>query len=202
MPYVSASFFEFGIPVLAREDLFPISRRAVKLPAEAKMRRSDREVTDINEKLGIIARCKVCRLAMIDGGPGSAGAVGETEPYLVPLNFGYEYTGDLLLLYFHSALEGRKIDILKRGGPVCFEMDGGHRLIENPRGCSYSFAYESVMGKGAVEFIEDREEKIRGLNLLLRHQSGLDRDFPIDEGALEKTAVFRLRAEAWGAKKH
>jgi nitroimidazol reductase NimA-like FMN-containing flavoprotein (pyridoxamine 5'-phosphate oxidase superfamily) len=176
--------------------------RAGKLDRQGgKMRRTDREITEIDEKLGIVARCKVCRLAMIDGDPGSSGEEKSLEPYLVPLNFGYEYTGDLIL-YFHSALEGRKIDILKRGGPVCFEMDGGHRLIENPQGCSYSFAYESVIGKGAVEFIEDREEKVRGLGLLLRHQSGLDRDFPIDGRALERTAVFRLRAETWSAKKH
>jgi nitroimidazol reductase NimA-like FMN-containing flavoprotein (pyridoxamine 5'-phosphate oxidase superfamily) len=171
---------------------------------EAKMRRSDREVTDINEKLGIVARSKVCRLAMLDMSGGVSGSPAEKtpEPYLVPLNFGYEYKGDTLLLYFHSAPEGRKIGILKRGGPVCFEMDGGHRLIANPQGCSYSFEYESVIGKGTVEFIEDREEKIRGLNLLLRHQSGEDRDFPIGDGALERTAVFRLRAEIWSAKKH
>jgi nitroimidazol reductase NimA-like FMN-containing flavoprotein (pyridoxamine 5'-phosphate oxidase superfamily) len=167
------------------------------------MRRTDREVVGIDEKLRIVARCKVCRLAMIDGeGPGSAGAEKSLEPYLVPLNFGWEYKGGLLILYFHSALEGRKIDILKRGGPVCFEMDGGHRLIENPQGCGYSFAYESVIGKGTVEFIEGREEKIRGLNLLLRHQSGSNRDFPIDGEVLEKTAVFRLKAETWSAKKH
>jgi nitroimidazol reductase NimA-like FMN-containing flavoprotein (pyridoxamine 5'-phosphate oxidase superfamily) len=165
-----------------------------------KMRRSDREITDINEKLGIVARSKVCRLAMIDGDFGST-AEKNPEPYMVPLNFGYEYKGGLLL-YFHSAMEGRKIGILKRGGPVCFEMDGGHRLISSPQGCAYSFAYESVIGKGTVEFIEDREEKVRGLNLLLRHQSGEDRDFPIDAGALEKTAVFRLKAETWSAKKH
>jgi nitroimidazol reductase NimA-like FMN-containing flavoprotein (pyridoxamine 5'-phosphate oxidase superfamily) len=162
------------------------------------MRRTDREVTVIDEKLDIIARCKVCRLAMIDSsGPAGTGP----EPYLVPLNFGWEYK-EGLLLYFHSALEGRKIDLLKRGGPVCFEMDGGHRLIENPQGCGYSFAYESVIGKGTVEFIEDREEKIRGLKLLLQHQSGLDRDFPIEGQALERTAVFRQRAETWSAKKH
>jgi nitroimidazol reductase NimA-like FMN-containing flavoprotein (pyridoxamine 5'-phosphate oxidase superfamily) len=156
------------------------------------MRRTDREVTDINEKLGITARCKVCRLAMIDGG----------EPYLVPLNFGYEYKEGVLLLYFHGAAEGRKIDILKKGGPVCFEMDGAHRLIPNPQGCGYSFGYESIIGTGTVEFIEDRAEKIRGLNLLLRHQSGEDRDFPIDGRAVENTAVFRLKATDWIAKKH
>jgi nitroimidazol reductase NimA-like FMN-containing flavoprotein (pyridoxamine 5'-phosphate oxidase superfamily) len=170
----------------------------IKLLREERMRRKDREITDIDEKLGIIARAKVCRLAMIDSGGGAGRAA---EPYLVPLNFGWEYRGETLFLYFHSAPEGRKIDILKQGGPVCFEMDGGHQLIAGPQGCSYSFAYESVIGTGAVEFIDDREEKIRGLNLLLRHQSGEDRDFPLDGGITDRTAVFMLRAETWTAKK-
>ncbi|MDR1970860.1 MAG: pyridoxamine 5'-phosphate oxidase family protein [Treponema sp.] len=171
------------------------------------MRRKDREITDTHEKLGIVGRCKVCRLAMIGDGDAAEGGKNP-EPYLVPLNFGYEYReGDgkegVLTLHFHSALEGRKIAILKNHpGPVCFEMDGAHRLLETPQGCSYSFSYESVIGKGAVEFIEDREEKIRSLNLLLRHQSGKDQDFAIDDGALSKTAVFRLRAETWSAKRH
>jgi nitroimidazol reductase NimA-like FMN-containing flavoprotein (pyridoxamine 5'-phosphate oxidase superfamily) len=159
------------------------------------MRRKDREITDIDEKLGIVGHCKVCRLAMIDTEAG--------EPYLVPLNFGFEYREGLLTLYFHCAPAGRKLGILKSGGgPVCFEMDGAHRLIENTQGCGYSFGYESVIGKGTVEFIEDREEKLRALTLLLRHQSGQDRDFPIDGAALARTTVFRLRAETWTAKKH
>jgi nitroimidazol reductase NimA-like FMN-containing flavoprotein (pyridoxamine 5'-phosphate oxidase superfamily) len=163
------------------------------------MRRKDREVTDIDEKLGIVSRCKVCRLAMIDDGDSPAGG---PAPYLVPLNFGYEYREGALLLYFHGAAEGRKIDILKKGGPLCFEMDGAHRLIPNPQGCGYSFGYESVIGWGTAQFIEDPDEKVRSLQLLLRHQSGEDRDFPIDGKALEQTAVFRLRTESWSAKKN
>jgi nitroimidazol reductase NimA-like FMN-containing flavoprotein (pyridoxamine 5'-phosphate oxidase superfamily) len=182
------------------------------------MRRSDREVTDIDEKLGIVARCKVCRLAMIDGlprygsspeaealsGDDAAMVPARLEPYLTPLNFGFEYREGILSLYFHCAAEGRKLDILRRNGdrPVCFEMDGAHRLIENPQGCGYSFGYESVIGKGPVEFIEDREAKGRGLRLLLRHQSGQDRDFVLDPAAVDRTIVFRLRAKDWSAKKH
>jgi nitroimidazol reductase NimA-like FMN-containing flavoprotein (pyridoxamine 5'-phosphate oxidase superfamily) len=81
-------------------------------------------------------------------------------------------------------------------------MDGAHRLIENPQGCGYSFGYESAIGTGTVEFIGDREEKLRALRLLLKHQSGQDRDFPIDGEALARTTVFRLRVETWSAKKH
>jgi nitroimidazol reductase NimA-like FMN-containing flavoprotein (pyridoxamine 5'-phosphate oxidase superfamily) len=180
------------------------------------MRRKDREITDIEEKLGIVGRCKVCRLAMIDGLPPyrpiseqpAYGAypvnLADIEPYLVPLNFGFEYKEGILVLYFHCAAEGRKLDILRNNGdrPVCFGMDGAHRLIENPQGCGYSFGYESVIGKGTVEFVEGREEKVYGLELLLRHQSGQDRDFTLDPAAVDQTIVFRLSSKDWSAKKH
>ena len=42
------------------------------------MRKSDREVTDISEKLAVLLRCQYFTLAMQTGG----------APYLVPLNFG------------------------------------------------------------------------------------------------------------------
>jgi nitroimidazol reductase NimA-like FMN-containing flavoprotein (pyridoxamine 5'-phosphate oxidase superfamily) len=155
-----------------------------------KMRRADREITTTGEKLGIIGRCKVCRLGMADG----------EEPYIVPLNFGYEYTEGTLLLYFHSAREGRKIDILRKNRRACFEMDGEYRLIEGDTACEYGFSYESVTGLGLVEFIEDREEKVRALNLLMRHQTGEDRDFDYQETQLDRVAVYRLRVESFTGK--
>ena len=45
------------------------------------MRRSDREITFIEEKLAVIEKNKVMRLAMVDNG----------RPYVVPLNYGYTY---------------------------------------------------------------------------------------------------------------
>jgi nitroimidazol reductase NimA-like FMN-containing flavoprotein (pyridoxamine 5'-phosphate oxidase superfamily) len=156
-----------------------------------KMRRADREVTDTDDKLGIIGRCKVCRLGMVDG----------DEPYMVPLNFGYEYAEGILFLYFHGAREGRKIDILRKNRRACFEMDGEHTLIEGDAACTYSFAYESVIGVGLVEFIEDREEKARSLNLLMRHQTGEDRDFTYDKAPLDRVAVYRLRVESFTGKR-
>ena len=43
-------------------------------------------------------------------------------PYVIPLNFGYKIEDNSLVLFFHSAREGRKIDILKEYNAVCFEM--------------------------------------------------------------------------------
>ena len=57
------------------------------------MRRKDREITDICAILELVSECKVCRLAMTDGG----------VPYIVPLNYGYEYADGALTFYFHIA---------------------------------------------------------------------------------------------------
>ncbi|MDR0386546.1 MAG: pyridoxamine 5'-phosphate oxidase family protein [Treponema sp.] len=155
------------------------------------MRRKDREVTGIEDMLGIIRECKVCRLGMADDG----------VPYVVPLNFGYEYRDELLTLYFHGAREGKKIDILRKNNRVCFEMDTGHQLTREETACAYGFNYASIIGLGTVEFLEEDAEKIRGLNLIMKHQTGEDRNFEYGEAGLRAVAVYRLRAEAFTGKR-
>ena len=59
----------------------------------------------------IILACSCCRLGFCDEG----GA------YIVPLNFGYEERGGKRTFYFHGAREGRKMELIKAGGPVGFE---------------------------------------------------------------------------------
>lgn len=73
------------------------------------MRKNDREVTELTEIMGIIKKCVVCRLGMVDDG----------TPYIVPLNFGYEFDGAALTLYFHCAKEGRRIDRYSTPLAVC-----------------------------------------------------------------------------------
>ena len=65
------------------------------------MRRRDREITDREKMLEIVAECDCCRLGLVDNG----------EAYIVPMNFGFEDAGSALTLYFHCAAEGRKLDL-------------------------------------------------------------------------------------------
>ena len=60
--------------------------------------RKDREITDRAAQLAIIEACDVCRVALNDPESG--------YPYVVPLNFGEEVSGDDVTLYFHSARRG------------------------------------------------------------------------------------------------
>ena len=66
------------------------------------MRRRDREITDREKMLEIVAECDCCRLGLVDNG----------EAYIVPMNFGFEDAGSALTLYFHCAAEGRKLDLI------------------------------------------------------------------------------------------
>jgi nitroimidazol reductase NimA-like FMN-containing flavoprotein (pyridoxamine 5'-phosphate oxidase superfamily) len=155
------------------------------------MRRKDREVTETEAKLAIIKNCKVCRIGMVEDG----------QAYIVPLNFGYEFKDDELTLYFHGALEGRKIDILKKNPTVCFEMDGEHELIDGSKTGVYSFAFASIIGFGTVKFLEQDDEKSHGLTVLMRYQTGHDRDFEFTPEQIRGTAVFTIKVNSFTGKR-
>ena len=100
------------------------------------MRRKDRQVTQCSEILEIVGSCKVCRLALQD----------ENGLFIVPVNFGYEYMDGALLLYFHSAKDGRKVGAMANNPAVAYEMDCSHELITGKKACDYGYAYRSIMG--------------------------------------------------------
>ena len=100
------------------------------------MRRKDREITDYQKILQIVSGCDCCRIGLVDGG----------EPYIVPLNFGWEVRDGRIVLYFHSAAEGRKIDLIPRQALAAFEVDTSHRLSPGGTSCQFSYLYQCVMG--------------------------------------------------------
>lgn len=144
------------------------------------MRRKDREVSDFDEMMKIIAKCDTCRVAMFD----------ETFPYIVPLNFGTEVVDNQLYLYFHGAKIGKKIDLMRTNKNVCFEMDCEHNIIMYDERMSCTMGYESVIGHGIVEFVED-ENKINALKILMRHYH--EEDFKFNEKVAKVTEVFRVK---------
>jgi len=154
------------------------------------MRRKDREVTDINELLDIIQECRICHLGMQD----------DKGIYIVPLNYGFEYVENQLNLYFHSAKVGRKIDALKLNPNVCIEMDCDHRLIEGDKACDYSFGFKSIIGNGQVSFVEEYNEKLKGLQLLMHHETM--KEFEFDEKMVNMVTVMKVVVQEFSGKYH
>lgn len=135
----------------------------------------------------IIHKAQICRLAM---------AVNN-QPYVVPLSFGY----DGRAIYFHTALEGLKIDMMTANPHVCFEVEADVQLRKSfNRGCNWSFTYESVIGFGVVEELISDADKKEALRYILKHYSG-DAGWSLDDAEVNKTRVWKLVIERLSAKK-
>jgi hypothetical protein len=148
------------------------------------MRRKDREITDIALTEDIIRNSMVCRLGMSR----------DNQPYVVPLCFAYSDK----TLYFHSAGEGLKLEILQQNPNVCVEFDIDQEVIQGDKPCKWSMQYRSVIGFGKASFVEDLEEKRKGLDAIMKHYSG--RSFEYVEQAIESTCIIKVEIESMTGK--
>ena len=160
------------------------------------MRRKDKEIVDIGDIEGIIKRAGTCHLGLVDG----------DEPYVVPLNFGYENRA----LYFHWALKGRKLEIIQKNDKVCFEIDIDIEpvVVEKTCGGHYcAIKYRSVIGTGRARILEDDEEKAHGLAVLTRHyyatisQPHTEDDCSFSKSALDSVLMVKVDIDSISGKK-
>jgi len=154
------------------------------------MRRSDRKVKDISEIIEIIKKCDVCRLAFSDN----------DIPYIVPMNFGIEYTNENLTLYFHGANEGKKHEIISKNPVACFEMDCSHKLIEADEACDYTMEYESVIGIGRISYCTENTGKLHALKHLMSQYTKTG-DFTFPDHVLDSVTIFKLEVSDFTGKR-
>ena len=154
-----------------------------------RMRRKDREITGVEEILSIVEKAKVLHLGLIDDG----------GPYVVPMHYGYEYVAGSLIFYLHSAKAGHKLDLIRKDPQVCVEREGDIELVSGGEiPCKYGATYSSVIGRGKAELLTEEQEKIRGLQLLMAHQTG--RAFDMDGSMAAKVEVIRITVPDFTAK--
>ena len=148
------------------------------------MRRKEKEITDKTAMESIILRSSVCRLALSE----------EDRPYIVPLCFGYEDD----TLYFHSAREGRKLDILRKNNKVCFEFDIDHEIVESDDACGWCMKFQSVIGAGKGSIIDDIESKRKALNIIMQNYSRNSYEYP--DKTVKKTVIIKDKIEQMTGK--
>ena len=154
------------------------------------MRRHDREITEENEMLSIMEKCDACRLAFNDDG----------YPYVFVVNFGIGTKDGRTTLYFHSALEGKKVEVMQKDNRATFEMDHGHKLEYFADKGYCTMSYESVIGRGRVHIIEDAAEKQEALELLMAHYHDGERAY-FNPAAIPRTLVYALSVEQMTGKR-
>lgn len=148
------------------------------------MRRKEKEITDKAALESIIHHARVCRLAMIHN----------NRPYLVPLSFGFRDN----CLYFHGALEGKKIHCIRDNPEVCFEFDQLMDVTESEKPCKWGMNYQSVIGFGRALLLEDKEEKRQALQIIMAQYGDGQYHFP--DKALQVTAVIKLPIDSMTGK--
>ena len=152
------------------------------------MTKRERQVTDPKQIQEILDKGKVLHLGL---------AVND-EPYVVPMNYGYTYEGDKLVIYLHSAVRGKKLDMIAANPKVFFEIDCDVQPFEGVLPCQYGLVYSSIMGKGLAKIVEDVEEKKRAMTILMKTQT--DKDFTFDDRLVSIVSVIRIDVQAYTAK--
>jgi nitroimidazol reductase NimA-like FMN-containing flavoprotein (pyridoxamine 5'-phosphate oxidase superfamily) len=120
------------------------------------MRKANKEITDRSVVEGLLRACPAGRLAT-NGKDG--------YPKVKPLCFSY-HDGKI---YFHSALEGEKIEDIKRDDRVCFETDLPIALVKAVhQPCEAAYLYRSVIVKGRASLVTDPQERMTAFRSLMK----------------------------------
>lgn len=148
-----------------------------------ELRRKDRAITE-EEAMALLSRAEY----------GVLSTVSENgEPYGVPLNF---CTIDRCI-YFHCAVEGRKIDNIKQNKSVSFCTVGNIEILPDQFGTKY----ESVIVSGEVEEVFDDNKQIALEGLLHKYSPDyFDKGLKYIEALREKTRVFKITINSLSGK--
>ena len=139
----------------------------------------DKEVIE-----GIIRDAVICRIALCDN----------NKPYIIPMNFGYDNN----ILYIHTSLNSRKLDIMKRNNNICFEMDVDIELVPNIDPCKATMRYRSVVGCGKAYIVTNYDEKRKALDLITKKYLG--KVFKYREEELQGIVIIKILIEEIIAK--
>jgi len=148
------------------------------------MRRTDKEITETALISRIIEQCDICRL----------GLAKENEPYILPVSFGY----DGQAIYFHTSLEGKKIEFMAANSRVCVEFERGVQIRPHDNPCAWTFSFQSVIAYGTVRELTNPADKVLGLNHIMRHYSG--REWVFDVKDLMGIRVWKVEIKSLTGK--
>ena len=120
---------------------------------------ADREIRDVAMIKAILDMCDVINIGLFD----------DEYPYVLPVNFGYEFEDDLIF-YTHHAITGYKNELVRKNPKVCVTA---HRFIDEPNETGkLVHDYRSVMAFGEMSFIAPQSDEYRKAWQLLAAANG------------------------------
>jgi hypothetical protein len=147
------------------------------------MRHPERELKSEETIKAILERCHVGRVATVNM---------EGFPVIKPVNYLYR-DGKI---YIHSSQKGEKVDDIRRGSPVCFEVDDPIAYVAaTGSSCGADYYYRSIIVKGRAVLLEKSHQKSEVLEKLMEKYQPEGGYGEIPEEVLEKTAVIEISAD-------
>lgn len=156
-----------------------------------EMRRQDRRITDPAMICAVLDKCRTLHLGLVEDG----------RAYIVPLNYGWTEENGRYILYAHSAAEGRKIDLIRGGADVGFEMETGVEYFDADTACGWGNRYESIIGEGRATLLSTPEEKRQALAAIMAHYSA-HRDYTFEDAMVDPVQVIKIDVTALSCKIH
>lgn len=171
------------------------------------MRRKDREMSR-EFGLEVIDRSSHGIVSMIDE---------NNKPYGIPLSI----VRDENNLYFHSALEGKKVKIFEKNTRACVVFVGQVKVPENfteeelteiAKSKSkagqliskvFTTEYESAIVKGKVRIVEEEDERLKAMKLICEKYTPTKMEYfnlAIESG-LKLTNIYKIEIEELTAKR-
>lgn len=115
------------------------------------------------------------------------------EPYGVPIS--YAYDGERSI-YFHSAVKGHKIECIEAESRCSFCVVAQDLIVPD----EFTTYFRSVIVKGTVHTVIDRDDMIQGLLLLCaKYSPGIDPDAEISK-CINHVLVLRLDIDSLTGK--
>lgn len=156
-----------------------------------EMRRQDRRITDPAMICAVLDKCRTLHLGLVEDG----------RVYIVPLNYGWTEENGRYILYAHSAAEGRKIDLIRGGADVGFEMETGVEYFDADTACGWGNRYESIIGEGRATLLSTPAEKRQALAAIMAHYSAR-RDYTFEDAMVDLVQVIKIDVTALSCKIH
>jgi nitroimidazol reductase NimA-like FMN-containing flavoprotein (pyridoxamine 5'-phosphate oxidase superfamily) len=150
------------------------------------MHKKEKEIINPDEIEEILTKNTICRITL---------SLNDT-PYLLPMNYGYENS----TIYLHTAMVGKKIDIINQNNYVCFEISDSIELVTAEVACGFTTNYRSIIGFGNVTIVEDTEKKIEALLIIMKQHTG-NMHWELNSRVLEKTGILKIEIESITGKK-
>lgn len=152
------------------------------------MRRRERKIREKETLLAMLKWTPVGRIATINR---------KGYPVIKPVNFLYRDQK----LYIHASLRGEKMEDIRRGSPVCFELDDPIAYGSSPGpACMAGYYYRSLIIKGRATSLKEKEKKWKVLEGLMEKYQPEAGYGPISEKVMEKTAIIEISIEEMTGK--